>query len=257
MPNAELREAWRRWRGDQRLVDPDVGDFAQGGLARLTSDPAARLVILPADPEAHLIDFDSALWSWWAEDSSDPATDGRTQWGPHKLPTLTAAVIGTQMGDGQWWRYFALHRNGAVEAGLGDDAAMEHDGQRYFRLTTIVGRSWATLARYAEVIERFSVDGPWELTLSLRQTAGALLANFGEGWAEPGSGFGRNRPCLEANLLMRRELPTWPAEAEGLKSVAFSFGAQIEDAWGVDDRRFLAHRGERAGEFDCGSYGWR
>jgi hypothetical protein len=40
------------------------------------------------------------------------------------------------------------------------------------------------------------------------------------------------------------------------RDVAFSMGAQIEDAFGSKSRRFKAYRGEFAGEFDRRRYGW-
>jgi hypothetical protein len=59
----------------------------------------------------------------------------------------------------------------------------------------------------------------------------------------------------EPYLLLRRELESltgddWP------QRLAFSMGAQIEDAFGSSSRRFKAHRGEFAGKFDARRYRW-
>jgi hypothetical protein len=58
----ELQRArWRRTRDLLRLVDPEAEDFAIGGLARFMDEPSVRLLILPADPEATLIEFDEEM----------------------------------------------------------------------------------------------------------------------------------------------------------------------------------------------------
>jgi hypothetical protein len=31
------------------------------------NEPSVRLLILPADPEATLIEFDEEMWSWWLQ----------------------------------------------------------------------------------------------------------------------------------------------------------------------------------------------
>jgi len=74
-----------------------------------------RLVVLPADPDTHLVDFDDEFWEWWGTDFADPTIQGTTQWGLNKLPTLNAAVAGICCGGVQGWRrYTAVHRSGAL-----------------------------------------------------------------------------------------------------------------------------------------------
>jgi hypothetical protein len=41
-----------------------------------------------------------------------------------------------------------------------------------------------------------------------------------------------------------------------LQELAFSLGGEIEDAWHMKQRRFLAHRGDLEGRFDTAQYGW-
>lgn len=253
--SAELREAWRRWRVVRALDDPQAESF---GGAREGVDPnPVRLLVLPADPDAHLVEFDDDFWAWWAADYDDPASGGATRWGAQRRPTWDAGIVGHQHTEAEWWRYIALHRNAGLDAGLGRDCAIEYDDKRYFRLIAIVGRAWASLARYGQIVERYSPAGPWEITLSLLRTADAELANFGEGWAEPGQGFGGSRhQCQEPGLLLRREIAAWPAEADAIRDIAFSLGAQIEDAWRNTERRFLARAGDLTDGFDRTRFGW-
>ena len=39
-------------------------------------------------------------------------------------------------------------------------------------------------------------------------------------------------------------------DLEAAQAVAYAVGDRIEDAWGVGQRRYLAHRGEREGRMD-------
>lgn len=251
-----VRRRWRRWREVEKLVEPDSNDFAQGGLARLIADQTSRFVILPADPEAHIIDFDEELWAWWREEFEDPSTGVERRWGQSFAPTTEAAVIGSEVQDAQWSRYVALYRSGGLEVGLGADGSFLHDETRYFYLAPIVARCWAAIARFSGAIERFALVSPFELTLSLAVDEASSLARFAEGWAEPGSFEYPRRAPLLTGVLIRREVDAWPASAEEVRDLAFSIGAQIEDSWGCTQRRFLAHRGEFQGQFDPRTAAW-
>lgn len=253
--DTELRRGrWRRFRQQIALSEPSSEGFAKGGLSNRVSEPSVRLLVLPDDPEADLISFDNDLWNWWLENRESPATQRQTQWGLRYEPTPTAAVRYDQ-GPGELWEdYLALHRHGGLEMELGRHATYSWDERRAFRLIHIVGRIWTALDLYQEVIERFGVSGPWEVSLALRDTQGAVLGNVAEGWENPGSGFADEViVCIEPGLLTRREIMEWP-DAEGAKSLAFALGGWIEDSWGIRQRRFLAQRGERAGEFDIRAY---
>ena len=251
-----FRARWRRVRQALGLLDPADDEFGEGGLSSLIPDRTSRLLITPADPELSVIEFDESLWEWWGRDFDDPATGGRTRWGPDKRPTANAAVYGSDYGDEQWRRYIALHRSGALEVGLGRDGSFARDEQRYFFLSSIVARSWAAFHRYEEVVSKFGLSGPFEVLLALCETKDALLGGVAEGWAEPGTAWNDGTTCRETHVLLRREVPDWPADGEAFKDLAFSLGAQIEDAWSVQQRRFLAHRGEHAGSFDPTAARW-
>jgi hypothetical protein len=166
-------------------------------------------------------------------------------------------------GDGRWdWRHFlALHRSGALEFVLGSlgvaewEARNEGRQDRGFMLVTIVGRVWVALERYAEIVERYRPSNPWELSLALTRTDGALLGNVAAGWKDFDAWrFGDAPRCAESNLLIRQEVYEWPDET-GRKQLAFEIGSVIEDAWGIKDRRFLAgEKHDGAGEFDVSRY---
>lgn len=200
------------------------------------------------------MEFNHDFWEWWDERRPDPVTGQPNRWGDEARPTATAAVHRRSYRDA-WGRYLALHRHGGIEMGLARDAVFERGVERVFRLTTIVGRVWAAFDAYGAVVEYLKLSGPWEVCFAVRRTMGALLGNFGTGWAEPGSFGYETRPCGEPNLLVRYELANWP-NADGIRVLAWRLGAWLEDAWGTRSRRFLAHRGEYAHQFGLSSYRW-
>jgi hypothetical protein len=258
------RQRWALTRGAMGLDDPTAEDFGRDGLARFVEDPGARFLILPGDPQASLVAFDARFWGWWEEKRGNPF-DGAapTNWGNRSIPTADAAALYEPGGNGRWdWRHFlAVHRSGALEFVLGSlgvaewQARNEERQDRGFMLVTIVGRVWVALERYAEIIERYGPSSPWELSLALIRTDGALLGNVAAGWKDFDAWrFGDAPRCAESNSLVRREIYEWPDE-KGRKQLAFEIGSAIEDAWGIKDRRFVAgEKHDGAGEFDASRY---
>jgi hypothetical protein len=89
----------------------------------------------------------------------------------------------------------------------------------------------------------------------LRRSQGAVLANVAAGWEEPEQAFWpHDMPvCPDPNALITREVHDWPV-AEEARSLAFSFGGRIEDAFGFTGRRFLSRVDPGAGLFDVSRY---
>jgi len=192
------------------------------------------------------IDFDDEFWAWWDEPREAPF-GGQLMWNSTS-PTVNAAVKVRKTGPG-WSTYLALHRHGGVEVGTVD--TYEAGDRRCFRLIRTVGLLWIALDHQVDAAERFGIEGPWEVTLALHDTEGCLLGEFGEGWAEPSRTVRPQAPCFDANVVVRKELETFPRAPEPIRDLAFRFGGRIDDAWGVRQRRFLDHRGEREGEFSA------
>lgn len=247
------RKRWRRARSKFRLTNPDADDFGTGGLAKFVAVPSVRFLILPTDPENEFIEFDEEFWTWWLETRTDPVPGRRAEWGHNLRPTAHAALRTGYPENGNWAHHLALFRHGGLEVELGSTGYREWNGKKVFFLIWTVGRLWAAMDLYRSVIDRFGLRGPWEASLAMRQTGGSFLGNFGEGWAEPHSHEYEARPCAESHVFMRREIDAWPT-GDGVRELAFSFGARMEDAWGVRQRRFLAHRGDLAGQFDSRRY---
>ncbi len=220
----------------------------------------ARLVILPADPEEHLIDFDEKFWAWWSTDSQDPHTGEPALFGTDTGSSAYAAYRYRSIGDDEWMRFLAVTHAGALEMGLGRDASYElpRSGEKIevFHLLTLVGRAAAALSYYGAVIQHYRSSGPWEVSLGLIGTGGTLLGGFATGWAEAGHFNHDGRKCSQPNVLIRRELSAWPDKDDALE-LAYRLGDQMENSWGSRLRRYIAREGPNNGRFDIARYGWR
>lgn len=247
------RARWRRFREPLHLVDLEDERFGRGGLAGRLDRPTMRLVILPGDPDRNVLEFDEEFWEWFRQDQDDPASEGSSNWGSSSRPTSSAAVR-SNARNASCSRYLAVHRNGAFELGLGNDARYPlRPSITGVRLITIVGRVWCALEQYRQVIERFDIDGPWEIHASMIDVNDTVLGLLAEGWMEPYDNGGRQ--CTEENLMYVTELDDWP-DPDRVRSVAFKIGGWIEDSWGNEMRRFLARGGSYDGRFDASRYNW-
>lgn len=253
---AELRRArWRRALQREGLDAVARDDFAIRGLACRLRAPSVRLLLLPGDPEREPISIDDELWAW-LKNFSVVNIDGRSlRLGAQETPTAHAAALADSYGSREpWSSYFAIHRSGALEYGLGDRGAWERMDRednvvRVFNLISTVACAWALLKLGSARQDRTAIDAPWQLTVALNRTAGAFLGNVGEGWAEPLSWENNLPPCADEHLLWHIELDEWPQD-DTARSLAFSLGDRIEDAWGARQRRYLARTGDLAGRLD-------
>lgn len=254
--DVELRRArWRRGLHLEGLDTVDRDDFALRGLASRLRTPAVRILLLPGDPEAERIAIDDDLWAW-VKNFSVVEADGRNvSLGAQEVPSAHAAALVDSHGSYKPWNsYTAIHRSGALECGLGDNAVRERKDEkgnvvRVFNLITVVVRTWVLLKFASTLHERTPVDGPWQLTIAFNRTAGAFLGNVGEGWAEPLTWENELPPCTEEHLLWHIELDDLP-QGNSARDLVFSVGDRIEDAWGSRQRRYLARAGDLKGRLD-------
>jgi hypothetical protein len=205
-----------------------------------------RLLILPSDPLADVVPLDSEALDWLKQQRNSPFGGTAVEWGHRTRASSTALIVYNQYDENQGWdRYLALHRNGGVEF-ASSRLAYPLGDMRVFALRAIVGLSWSALAIQAEVIDHWTIPDPCELTVALRNTHGATLGNFAEGWAQPGHGLWNITTCTETNIVLR-----WELEAQfDVSQVAIELGDRIEQAFGTTNRRHLAERGPYQGQFD-------
>ncbi|HVV12474.1 hypothetical protein [Amycolatopsis sp.] len=251
-----VRSRWRRTLDHHALDSVGREDFATGGLAGRLRDPSVQVLLIPADPEAGVVDFDADLWSW-LEAQQTVEIDGCAirLGGNQKWPTAHAATVVNGYGRQEPWNsYLGVYRSGALELGLGTRGGWERKNRegeniRVFHLISTITYAWALLKFSAMLCERVPIGGPWQLTVAVRRTNGAVLGNLGEGWAEPHEFGNYVGACVDQHLLWHMELRDVPGPGEQ-ESLALKIGGRLEDAWGVTQRRYLGHRGELEGRLD-------
>lgn len=251
-PQRWTHAGWRRHRESLLLTDPPSGEnFASGGLAAWATPLDVRVVVLPAAVDnADRVPLDADTAEWIAQDRPAPYGGRGLQWGHSTVATSTAVVRASWHRDDQEWdRYVAIHRHGGIEAGLAN-LSWETNGQRAFALRRTAGVVWIVAQVQIEAVEKWSIEGPWEVSLAMRNTAGATLGDFAEGWAEFGDFRHSGIACREAHILHR-----WTIDTIDPPSLALEAGARIENSFGTTHRRHLAARGEYEGQFDP-RFGW-
>jgi hypothetical protein len=107
--------------------------------------------------------------------------------------------------------YLLVGFDGAVELGF-CPTGIKDESQRFFWGERLIRRLWQTLNFAAEVRSRLGIRAPHLLAVNLRNTDGAVLAGFAQGWREQDPRVGvwvdfEDAPkCLEPNIQIRREL---------------------------------------------------
>ena len=240
------RRRWREARWSDRLDLEATADFARCGLAAQVEALELRVQFLPADPLATVVRLDGEAEEWLSKSRPSPYGGREPQLGGSKRATSTALVRYDRYRDDQGWtRFVALHRNGSLDFGEGNSIA-EHRGERFVRLQPLVGLVWHLAAMKADAAERWSINGPFEVTLALAGVKGARLGAFAEGWRDIGDIVFLDAPtCVEQNVLLRIECDALDPEA-----LAIDIGERIENTFGSTHRRFIANRGEFEARFD-------
>lgn len=210
----------------------DREDFASGGLASRLEIPTVQLVLLPADPEQSVVGLDDDLVAWLQERRDVTLRDFRLRLGNNVGVSAHAAVLTDGYpGVDDWPSYVAIHRSGAVEAGLGVYGGGENirqDGKRvrYFALISTVVHSWAVLDLASKLQARMELNGPWLLTVGMQATRGAFLADFADGWRRFGPPYNNDQACAEENLLWHVEFECLPV-AQEQQELAFGIGDRV------------------------------
>jgi len=239
------RSRWAQYRSRYKIDDAVVDEFAAGGLAAYAHNLDVRLLFLPSDPMKAAFVPDEANLEWLQETRVSPYGGNPWRWGSLTRGVRDAVVLYDQYRDEGWSRYLALHHHGGLEAGGSLSHSIRND-VRVFALRPIVGMLWSIAALQEQAADRWSLQPPYELTAAVRQTKGATLGMFAEGWAQPGYGLYDYSLCLDSNILLRFEI----TDSINPEDLALSAGARLELAFGSPIRRHLARSGEYEGRFD-------
>ncbi len=251
------RGRWQRARERRGMESVLDQSFAKLGLPVSMEDLSVRFLIMPSDPDNLQIRFTNDFWEWWQNPPTVPFGDSITSFGSYHRPGADAAITcESDYRTSDFWReYISLSRAGEFEFGLTTSGADSVRERRCFFLTNIVGRMWVAVSRYALVVQKFSLAGPFEASLAMVDTAGSTLCNFATGWRDPlrENWFGDYPTCTEEHLLFRREVRKWP-DTEDCKELSLEFAERIVNSWGIKQSRFLAYSGKWEGKFDVSRY---
>ena len=249
-----LRARWRRTLAEFGLDRTSRDDFGMGVLAGRLQTVTVQLMLLPADPEADVIDFDEKFASWLGDQRRFDLDGLLLDLPPNVRRTAHAVALTDGYGEDPWGSYYGVHRSGALEFGLGQSAGWRNrDGNDVetgvIALTPTVARTWVLLRFAATLAQRVPLEGPFSLAVAVPRAGGMLLGCLGEGWAPPNSFENTVRPCRDERLLWHIELPALPV-GDDAKTLAYAVGDRLEDAWGCGQRRYLALRGQNQGKLD-------
>ena len=135
-----------------------------------------------------------------------------------------------------WRAFFALHRPGALDVAFSDSFGRAHDNAKSFHLIGLVGRIWAASARYSAFIERWKIEGPFEVTLGLR---GTERGSTGRCRGRLARSAARRLPIRSTPALPRTERPL----ARRARRMAHRRGARASVSLRIMDRRSVGHEG--------------
>jgi hypothetical protein len=253
----DIDAALRRWEQEQAFLglasDTPGEQFARGGLAAFAVDPTVRIVVLPGDPYAQRIP---------AETPEAVVPKMVTLPFGGQLPShgtvrgTSSGYVGFTTGNGGGWKSFnAVLWHGGVDVFLGTDGGWTREiipgsRRRVIFLRACVGWAWGAFDLQRQMAQRYKVAGPFRVILGIADTAGALLANVGMGWAEPGAPGVWDLPvAIESRVLLLEDLTEWPDE-KGIEELALRFGARVDLAFGGPGTRHLDHDGPEEGRFN-------
>lgn len=247
-----------RWEREQALLGlaPDTPDeeFAVGGLAALAVPPTVRIIVLPGDPCAIAIPPQNPT-TVIPQPIAVPSSRELPQHGTVRGTSSGYVAVPYSGEDGPWRSFVAVHWHGGVDLFLGNQGGREWDlppgsRRRVIYLQIAVDWAWAAFGLQREMVERFTVGGPFRAILAVAHTSGASLGTFGAGWSEPRStGFWGDQPtAVEQHVLLLEDLAEWP-DATGVEALGLRFGARLDLAFGGCGERHLDRTGPDAGKF--------
>lgn len=246
-----IRARWRRHLRAEALDTTESNEFATRGLAARVQYLTFRLLLLPFDPDLDQIATHDAAEQLELHRSVHIG-NGTMHFGTRVIPSAHATALVSQPGDDMpWERFIAIHRNGALEFGLGDRLRRhaKDDDAKFVRLSTVASFAWAAL-EFARHVNAEADTRPRLLAVALPGTAGAFLANLAVGYAEPGTIYYDLPECPDDHLLWHIELDQPPIDPNETNALAVEIASRMTSAWGTRQTMHLDRDGEFTGQLN-------
>lgn len=233
------REIWREEREALGLARGRPGFGREGVMARLDGQ-SVQVVLLPADPSATAVEFDI----WLAQALPNRFT-GRIANGVQLLgreSATTTHVLKEAQGENGSGAVLGLARHGGTVVGIGERAGRYfvdgEDGPVAQRLSVVAGAVRLAIKAQAAALEnlssrnRWTPDGPWEISVALPGARGTVLGALADGWEEPKNAFDVHE-CAEDDPLVTLELAAVPTEAREQREMLRRVLARVVNAFGT------------------------
>jgi len=217
--------------------------------------------VLPRDALAQPLDFDTTLPSVLPDSFRGLTANGIGHL--DRSSTTSSAMVRYQHGanHSEWRGFAAVRRDGGVEVGIGATARYQNQGEpplNGFRLFVLIHAVRIALESESGLLDRLvglsapaAELSPFEIIVAIPDTEGAVLGGLNEGWDPPEHAFNPPR-ALEQNVLVRLDIEEWPTDSSGREDVFFRVADRMCEAFGDDQRRYIARRGANAGRMSAG-----
>jgi hypothetical protein len=238
-----------------------VVGFGTGGLLSYLDSPGIGVTVLPADVLAQPVDFSDDLTGFVLPDRFEGVTANGVSLLPNVTTMSTALVRFAPSYESSRWRGFvALHRCGGVQAGIGatarhqlDDGRSAASGASVLRLfvlvhlvRVVVHTQMRAIGWLAGQSAQLTVDGPFEIVVTVPDAEGMMLGGLNEGWEQPEHAFDPPR-ALEKDVMVRAQVEDWATDTADLEALALRVVDRACEAFGDRQKRYLQARGHAAG----------
>lgn len=238
------RARWERYRAVNRMVDITDEGFATGGLASRVRELDVRLLFLPADPLAAVVRFNREVVEWLQQECPPP-TRGRVLTNAlNPRPCNEALLVCELGGQSQCTGFFGIHHHGGLEAVASRFSHHTQQKERVVHLRAITTSVWRLALKQREATGKWTIPGPFEVTLAIRSTAGAHLGMLAVEESDFYPPLADAPPCEDPAILIRLEFDNFPDP----EVLAEHFGERVDQSFGSLARRHVFRSGDRAGQ---------
>jgi hypothetical protein len=205
--------------------------------------PMVVMIAVPDSVPSHVFStVGDEIWNWLDDDAGRRyAPDTAGPYLRSKAKGMFGGVIIEERSNREPTTYLAIERTGVIESATFDKVAWIRDGRLFYHAAAIVGRAWQFLGFCCDFYRRFAPNVGFFFTLGIRNSAGAILCGFAQGWREPNDPLSSAEPCVEPGLRFIRDGLRSDASPEQIEDLVRDLATDLGNAWGHREARCYAH----------------